>query len=302
MPSSTKEHSSSSSKPQSNLTATQAVATYLAGLTQEEKAAAAPELNAFARWFGLQRPISSITPPHLDTYQEQFAAQARTDLTQRLEVLKAFLSEAKKQGWTERNLGVEIKIRKPKATKSAAKDSKATPKVAPKRTSKPVSNGTNGVNSERIRLTREGYDKLARELEYLETVMRSQIALELKTAAADKDFRENAPYDVAKNHQAEVETRIRQLKDMLQTGEVVEEAEHAHIVDLGSVVTLHDLDEDEEIIYTIVGPGEIDPKKGKISIQSPVGKALSGKVVGDHVEVEVPAGRLRLKVTNVERR
>ena len=300
MPSSVREHSKVSSQTQSNLTTGHAVATYLAGLTQEDKAVAAPELNSFMRWFGVEKPLSAVTPPVLDTYQEQLAAQARTDLVQRLESLKAFFAEAKRQGWTEKNLGVEIKIRKPKAAKTAQGGKAAKPASKP---AKPVSatNG-NGTNGNQIRLTREGYEKLAQELEHLETVMRPQIALELKTAAADKDFRENAPYDVAKNHQAEVETRIRQLKDMLQTGEVVEEAEHAHIVDLGSVVTLHDLDEDEEIVYTIVGPGEIDPKKGKISIQSPVGKALSGRVVGDHVQVEVPAGTLRLKVTNVERR
>ncbi len=295
MPRSAREHSINSSEPQSNLTAGQAVASYLSGLTQEDRAASAQELNNFARWFGVQKPISSVTPPDLDTYQEQLATQARTDLNQRLEALKGFFAEAKRQGWISRNLAVEIKVRKAKTTKAAT----AT-KAAPK----PSSSTTNGdgVNGDAIRLTREGYDKLAQELEYLETVMRPKIALELKAAAADKDFKENAPYDVAKQHQGEVEARIRQIKNMLQTGEVVEEAEHAHVVDLGSVVTLHDLDEDEEIIYTIVGPGEIDPRKGKISIQSPVGRALSGKIVGDRVDVDVPAGTLRLRVTKVERR
>lgn len=265
------------------------MATYLSGLATEVKAAAAQELNSFARWFGASRPIRSITPPDLDAYQEQLSAQARTDLPQRLEVLKGFFQEARRQGWTNGNLAVEIKLRKPKAAKAAK-----APRVAAPATDAP--------NGDTLRLTREGYDKLAQELEYLETVMRPRIAQELKRAAADKDFRENAPYDVAKQHQGEVEARIRELKRILETGEVVEQAEHAHVIDLGSVVTLLDLEEGEEIIYTLVGPGEIDPRKGKISIQSPVGRALSGKTIGDEIEVEVPAGTLRLRVKKVDRR
>ncbi|HEX9016471.1 MAG TPA: transcription elongation factor GreA [Chloroflexota bacterium] len=295
MPSATKEHSRGSSQPQSNPTTGQAVASYLFELAPGEKTMYALELNSFARWFGVQKPIRSVTAPDLGNYQEQLAAQARTDLGQRLEALKSFFQHAKRMAWTDTNLAVEIKLKK---TKGAA------PKTAsPARASSPApsSNGAS-ANGDAIRLTREGYNKLAEELEHLETVMRPQIALELKTAAADKDFKENAPYDVAKQHQGEIEARIRHIKNVLETGEVVEEAQHAHIIDIGSVVTLHDLDEDEDIVYTLVGPGEIDPRKGKISIQSPVGRALTGKVVGDHVEVEVPAGRLKLRVRNVERR
>jgi len=156
-------------------------------------------------------------------------------------------------------------------------------------------------NGDAIRMTREGRDKLAEELEHLETVIRPEIAHELKTAAADKDFRENAPYDVAKQHQGEVEARIRELKRIIETGEVVDVV-YSHVIDLGSKVALRDLTEDENIVYTLVGPGEIDPRHGKISIQSPVGRALSGKMVGDEVEVEVPAGTLRLRVERVDMR
>ncbi len=295
MPSAIREHSRGSSQPQSNLTAGQAVASFLFELGSEEKANFTQELNNFARWFGVQKPIRSVAAPDLGNYQEQLAAQSRTDLSQRLEALKSFFLHAKKLSWIDTNLAVEIKLKKSKAT--AAKP--AAPTRSPSRTTS--GNGA-GANGDGIRLTREGYNKLAQELEHLETVTRSEIAMELKTAAADKDFKENAPYDVAKQHQGEIEARIRHLKNMLETGEVVEEAEHAHIIDIGSVVTLHDLDEDEDIVYTLVGPGEIDPRKGKISIQSPVGKALTGKIVGDHVDVEVPAGRLKLKVKNVVRR
>ncbi len=290
MPGSAQEHSSVVSQPQSNMALSQAVASYLSNLIPTERSSYAQDLNAFARWFGAQRMVGSITPPDLERYQEQLMAEARTDAQQRLEALRAFLVEARKQRWIDSNLAVEIKLKR-KKKKDEPEQAKAPAPAAPE----PVENGG-------IRLTREGYDKLAAELNYLETEMRPQIALELRTAAADKDFRENAPYDVAKQHQGEVEARIRELQRILQHGHVVQDTGPAHVADLGSKVTLIDLTEDEEIVYTLVGPGEIDPRHGKISIQSPVGRALTGRVVGDEVAVEVPAGTLRLKVQKVENR
>ncbi len=290
MPRSAQEHSSGLAQPQSNLALSQAVASYLSCLSQEERSGYAQELNAFVRWFGPQRTVGSITPPDLERYQVQLMAEARTDATQRLEAVRAFLTEARKQRWIDSNLATEIKLKKKKT-----KEKPESPKSQPAPSLEPVGNGG-------VRLTREGYDKLSAELSHLETEMRPKIAMELRTAAADKDFRENAPYDVAKQHQGEVEARIRELQNVLQTGHVVEDTGPAHVADLGSKVTLIDLTEDEEIVYTLVGPGEIDPKHGKISIQSPVGKALTGKVIGDDVDVEVPAGTLHLRVQKVENR
>jgi len=287
MPRSVQNNSSGGSQPQSNIALGQAVAAYLSGLSPEERGRA-QELNDFVRWFGPQRPIRAITPPDLERYQEQLAAEARRDLSGRLEALKAFLAGARQQGLIETNLAVQVKL--PKKKKRTAEQ----PQPAPAR--EPVDQG-NG-----LRLTREGYDKLVKELEYLETEMRPRIANELRRAAADKDFRENAPYDVAKQHQGEVEARIRELKRIVETGEVVDVPRQSKptSVDLGTTVRLRDLAEDEEIVYTLVGPGEIDPRRGKISIQSPVGRALSGKSVGDEVEVEVPAGTLRLRIEKIE--
>lgn len=248
-------------------------------------------MNGFVRWFGANRDIRSITRPELERYQEHLAGEARTDLYQRLEAVKGFLAAAKRQKWTEINLAAEIKIKKSKAPARASQPTDA---------SKP-DHHLDTSNVDAIRMTRQGQRKLAAELEHLETVVRSQISSDLKKAAADKDFRENAPYDAAKHHQGEVEARIRELKRILETGEVVDVV-HSHIADIGSKVTLHDLIEDERIVYTLVGPGEIDARNGKISIQSPVGRALSGKVAGDEVEIEVPAGTLRLRVEKVEMR
>ena len=278
------EDSSGRSRPQSNLPLSQAVAAYLSGLPQEQRQASAQDLYAFARWFGSQRAVGSITPPDLERYQEQLAAEARTDLSNRLESLRGFLAAARERGWTATNLAGQIKLKRKKITASS---SGAACQEHPE--------------GETLRLTREGYEKLSRELQHLETRVRPQIAEELRRAAADKDFRENAPYDVAKQHQGEVEARIRELRRILENGQVVQ-VEESTVIDLGSRVTLRDLSEDEIIVYTLVGPGEIDPKQGKISIQSPVGKALSGKTIGSEVEVQVPAGTLRLRVEKVENR
>lgn len=282
MPHSVQQDSSGSSEPQSNLSLSQAVANYLSSLSPEERADRVQDLNAFARWFGAQRPLRSVAPPDLERYQEQLASESRLDLSDRLESLRAFLADARRHKLIDSNLSAQVKLKK---------KGSAQPKSAPARRSHAREGG--------VRLTREGYDKLASELTYLETEMRPRIANELRSAAADKDFRENAPYDVAKHHQGEVEARIRDLKHTLETGQVVDN-QQSSVIDLKSRVTLHDLIEDEEIVYTLVGPGEIDPRHGKISIQSPVGRALSGKKVGDEVEIEVPAGRLRLRIEKVE--
>ena len=279
MPRSVKEHSSSAPEAQSNQTLGQAVSAYIASLSTESREAVALDLNAFTRWFGPHRLISTLTVPDLDRYQEQLA-ESRTDSSSRLEALRDFLKGAKKQGWTTTNLSTQVKVRRKKNTAGkAAKD----------------------PTDDAIRLTREGHEKLSEELRFLETNMRGQIANELKTAAADKDFRENAPYDVAKQHQGEVEARIRELQHILGTGQIVEMGFDDKI-DMGSTVTLLDLADDEIIVYTLVGPGQIDPRKGKISILSPVGKALAGHVAKDEVDVEVPAGKIRLRVEKVQNR
>jgi len=289
MPRSVKEHSSGTSQPQSNPTLGHAASSFLADLPQEERSVNSLDLNSFVRWFGSHKQMDSIQAPDLERYQEQIKSEGRRDTDQKLQSLRAFFAEAKKQGWISTNLAVEIKVKRTIKKKGAA--------GLGKKGSHNYSVGNGGP-----RLTQEGYDKLSKELEYLETEMRPQISLELKTAAADKDFRENAPYDVAKNHQGEVEARIRELKRVLETGEVVGAPTSQEVADLGSKVTLFDMMEDEEIVYTLVGPGEIDPRHGKISIQSPVGKALTGAAVGNEVEVAVPAGTLRLKVQKIENR
>lgn len=149
-------------------------------------------------------------------------------------------------------------------------------------------------------LTQEGLDKLKAELDQLETVRRPQIAEQIHRAKELGGTVDNAEYDDAKNEQAFVEGRILTLENMIKNAAIIEEEKApSKYIKLGSKVTVLNADDEEEH-YTIVGSAEASPSDGKISNESPVGSALMGKKVGDKVEAQTPAGKLKLKVTAIE--
>ena len=151
-------------------------------------------------------------------------------------------------------------------------------------------------------MTYEGVKKLEDELEYLKAVKRKEITEKLKVALGYGDLSENSEYDEAKNEQAFTEGRILQLENMLKNAEVVDESEiPTDTVSVGSIVKVKDYDFDEEVEYTIVGSAEADPMNFRISNESPVGKGLIGKKVGDVVEVNVPDGVSKFEVLDIRR-
>ena len=151
-------------------------------------------------------------------------------------------------------------------------------------------------------LTQEGYNKLEEELEYLKAVKRKEVAERLKVAISFGDLSENAEYDEAKNEQAKLEEQILKLDEKLRKAVIIDESQiDLNIVTVGSIVKLYDFDFDEEIEYSIVGSAEADPFEGKISNESPVGKALLGARVGEVVEVQVPDGANKFKVLDIRR-
>ena len=151
-------------------------------------------------------------------------------------------------------------------------------------------------------LTQDGYNKLEEELEYLKTVKRKEVAERLKVAISFGDLSENAEYDEAKNEQAKLEEQILKLDEKLRKAVIIDESQiDLDIVMVGSIVKLYDFDFDEEIEYSIVGSAEADPFEGKISNESPVGKALLGARVGEVVEVQVPYGANKFKVLDIRR-
>ena len=151
-------------------------------------------------------------------------------------------------------------------------------------------------------LTQDGYNKLEEELEYLKTVKRKEVAERLKVAISFGDLSENAEYDEAKNEQAKLEEQILKLDEKLRKAVIIDESQiDLDIVMVGSIVKLYDFDFDEEIEYSIVGSAEADPFEGKISNESPVGKALLSARVGEVVEVQVPDGANKFKVLDIRR-
>ncbi|MCI9040662.1 transcription elongation factor GreA [Dubosiella newyorkensis] len=144
--------------------------------------------------------------------------------------------------------------------------------------------------NEKFYVTQEGYDDLKRELDELVHTVRPQVIVELQEARAQGDLSENADYDAAREHQAQVEARIHEVEAILKQAEIIEEDESAkEIVRIGSVVTLKDLSDGEVATYTIVGTTEADPFEGKISNESPVVQAILDKKAGDVVTISKAA-------------
>ena len=157
-----------------------------------------------------------------------------------------------------------------------------------------------GLNE--VYLTREGYEKLKQELEYLETTKRREIAKALAHARSLGDLKENAEYDAAKNEQAHCEKKIAELKDKLSRVKILDSRDvPTDQVYLGAKVSLIDIDTDEQFEYMLVSKEEADYEAGKISLDSPVGNALLQKKVNDVVEIKVPAGILKYKIVSITR-
>lgn len=153
-----------------------------------------------------------------------------------------------------------------------------------------------------ILLTQEGYQKLEDELEILKTVRRREVADRIKVAISFGDISENAEYDEAKNEQAQVEERIIKLESMIRRAVIIDESKiDSNVVTIGSIVKVNDMDFEEEVEYTIVGSAEVDPYEGKISNESPVGKALLGRTIGDIVDVQVPDGVAKFEILEIRR-
>ncbi len=154
-----------------------------------------------------------------------------------------------------------------------------------------------------VSLTLEGKAKLEAELAELKSTKREEIAEKIKVARSYGDLSENSEYDEAKNEQAIVESRIAKLEATLKNAIIVEDDDVAETGDdkiwLGNKVTVLDVEMDEELIYDIVSSIEADPMNGKISDDSPLGKAILGGKVGETIEVEAPIGTLQYKILNV---
>ena len=151
-------------------------------------------------------------------------------------------------------------------------------------------------------MTYEGLKKLEDELQELKVVRRKEVAQKIKEAREQGDLSENAEYDAAKDEQRDIEARIEELEKILKNAEVADDdTDNQGAANIGSVVTVLDLEFDEEIEFKLVGSTEAKSLENKISNESPLGKALIGKQAGDEVEVEAMAGVTKYKVLKVTR-
>nr|WP_072514337.1 transcription elongation factor GreA [Ndongobacter massiliensis] len=152
--------------------------------------------------------------------------------------------------------------------------------------------------TQEIFLTQEGYDKLEAELEYLKATKRQDIAEKIRVARGFGDLSENAEYDAAKEEQAQLEERIYSIEQQLKNAKIIEDDRESagDAVKIGSTVRVFDVEYKEEMTFTIVGTVEANPKKQKISNESPLGKALIGAKVGATVTVETPGGMVEYKI------
>ena len=262
-----------------SLTLTELAARYLAGLSAQERQESQQELTKFIRWCGGGRPLSQLTAREVANYAEGMGTST-ADPMKKLVPVKAFLTYAKKKGLTATNLAVHLRVKK------GASIASAPAKVSTRQAAT---------------LTREGHQRMKAELAALKGE-RPRIAQELRDAWLDKDVRENAPLDAAKDRQGQVEARIRELEAVLKAASILEEGVRINTAkaELGSRVTLRDLASNEELKYTLVSPNEVDPVKGKISVVSPIGKALLDRSSGEVVEVVAPAGTMRYRIEAIE--
>jgi len=263
---------------QQNVSLSEALTMFLATLSPEQRQQSQQELNRFLRWYGGQRPINELNAREIGNYGDNISSFV-ADPVKKLEPVRSFLSYARKKKLVEVSLAPHLRVSKAKQGRSAKRVS---------------------VELTPVSLTPEGYATLEAELEALKSE-RPRIAEQLRHALADKDFRENAPLEAARERQGHIEGRIRELEATLK-GSTIAEAEPRTLqtAGVGCTVSLRDLSSGEKLRYTLVSPSEADPAGGKLSIASPTGKALLHKDIGAVVEVIAPVGTLRYQIDDIK--
>ncbi len=259
----------------------QALATYISNLAEGDKNQAQQELSKFVRWSGRDRPLAELTPPEIGEYAELIASYGTApEAARHLESIRGFLAFVHKQGLVQRNLAQHARFRKSRAR---------------------VRKGAKGEAPTDVRLTADGYEQLKSRLQLLKKD-EVRIAEEIHLAAADKDVRENAPLEAAREQQGHVQSRIRELEATLKGAAIMPSGgklQENTTIKLGDWVQLKDMATGEETRYRLVGPSEANPLEGKISSASPVGKALLSQAPGQEVAVATPGGTQRYLIIEV---
>ena len=239
------------------------------------------ELGRFVAWCGRDRNVLDLTPSEVADYA-QYIGLGGIESANRLSPVKSFLSYWKDEGWIQNGLAAHLRLPRTRRTSGRRAGS-----------------GSN-QEQESTQLSQEGYDNLAAQVAVLK-LERTSVVEDIRQAMADKDFRENAPLDAAKERQGVIEGRIRELEASLANAQILSKQGATRIrrSALGTKVSLKDLASGKRIVYTLVDIREADLASGKLSTKSPVGQALLDRSVGDEVVINVPKGTVRYMVEKI---
>ena len=254
-----------------NPTLAEAANAFLSNLPPQERGKTQAEISKFVRWLGSSRQVQDISPVDVASYGEQIIPSA-------VKPLKAFLTYIRRKGFSKINLAPHLRVRK---TSSKTATPQQSFQVRPT-------------------LTAQGYAKLKAELATLKN-QRSQVIEEIQRAAADKDFRENAPLAAAREQKSYLEGRIKELEATLNLARIVGGDRDTSRAKVGDTVILRDLSSGKEFRYTLVDPREANPATGKLSVASPLGRVILDKEKGQTAEVAAPAGIFRCYIDNITR-
>ena len=262
------------------VTILEAVGVYVSSFKKKNSnSPAQQEILRFVNWCGADRLITDIGPPEIGAYGAQaVGVVGGSHVTERLQEVRKFLLFVRKKGLIEQNLASHLRIRR--ANTRGRRDQQDDQQA-------------------KIELTPEGHRRLTGDLEKLKA-QRAPLAAVIRQAASDKDVRENAPLEAAREQLGYVESRITEIEIKLRSAVVVARSKRrAKTVSVGSTVVLKDLSAGQQTKYTVVTALESDPLAGKISNISPVGQALLGCTAGQEIEVATPRGTLGYRIVRV---
>ncbi|MBI4220406.1 MAG: GreA/GreB family elongation factor [Chloroflexi bacterium] len=250
----------------------EALVLYLRDVAPEDRKSIQAELARFLRWVGADRKVVTLSAPEIGEYSDLVSARGTApDAVGRLEIVKKFLGYLKKQGLVEVSLAQHLRLRKGRANTGRKKQSTLERSI--------------------VQLTRAGHTELLSRLDQYRDERRA-LAEDIHRAAADKDVRENAPLEAAREAQGLLQSKINEIEATLRSAVVIEDgkATAGARIQLGMTVVIKETDTGRQTTCQIVAPHEASPRNAKISSASPVGAAILGRSPGDEVTVRTPKG------------
>jgi transcription elongation factor GreA len=244
---------------------------FLSSLPPQDRGKAQIEVSKFVRWLGPSRQVSEISPVDVASYGELIVPSA-------VKPVRAFLTYVRKKGLSSMSLASHLRAKKTVAKTVAVWQPEHV----------------------QATLTPQGYAKLEQELASLKEQL-PRVIEEMQIAAIDKDFRENAPLTAARERKAHLDGRIKEIQAILSEAQIISVEAATSRARFGDTVLFRDLSSGREFRYTLVDPREANPSQGKLSVASPLGKAILDKEKGQVVEVAAPAGTLRCLIEDVLR-